>query len=239
MSAHRRLLPLPNDIRRTGLGTSPRAGSLSLHRMRGEGRGEGLRAAALVAAPLIRPTAIFSPPPRKGEGVKRIAAAGLPPVQPLLSVGRGLLPRGAGLLSAGQAGLRCGEPGLRHGPPPLRRGVPLLPSDGALLPFGWALLCAPTGFPDGCYAVSGGGWSKRDSFSRLAALRPRASGRGAEAVETAPASFVRVTGLKPGANGRCERPTHFALMPGLDSPARPGCPVSEIACHRFASADVR
>ena len=42
--------------------------SLSLHRMRGEGWGEGLRAAALEAPPLIRPAATFSPPPWKGEG---------------------------------------------------------------------------------------------------------------------------------------------------------------------------
>ncbi|MEQ2008835.1 MAG: hypothetical protein ABMA26_18800, partial [Limisphaerales bacterium] len=45
-----------------------RVSSLSLHRMRGEGRGEGLRASALVTTPLIRPAATFSPPPRKGEG---------------------------------------------------------------------------------------------------------------------------------------------------------------------------
>ena len=45
--------------------------SLPLHRMRGEGWGEGLRASALAAAPLIRPTATFSPPPRKGEGARR------------------------------------------------------------------------------------------------------------------------------------------------------------------------
>ena len=43
-------------------------GSLSLHRMRGEGRGEGLRASALVAAPLNRPAATFSPRSAKGEG---------------------------------------------------------------------------------------------------------------------------------------------------------------------------
>ncbi len=36
--------------------------------MRGEGRGEGLHASALVATPLIRTSATFSPPPRKGEG---------------------------------------------------------------------------------------------------------------------------------------------------------------------------
>jgi hypothetical protein len=42
--------------------------SLSLHRMRGEGRGEGLRASALVAAPLIRPSATFSPRYAKGGG---------------------------------------------------------------------------------------------------------------------------------------------------------------------------
>jgi len=61
---------------------SPRAESLSVspfahrglrfslypHRMRGEGRGEGFRSPAQVAAPLIRPAATFSPPPRKGEG---------------------------------------------------------------------------------------------------------------------------------------------------------------------------
>ncbi len=48
------------------------APSLSLHRMRGEGRGEGLRAMAQAAAPLIRPSATFSPPPRKGEGVRSL-----------------------------------------------------------------------------------------------------------------------------------------------------------------------
>ena len=47
------------------------SGSLSLHRMRGEGWGEGLRASAQSAAPLIRPAATFSPPPRKGEGARR------------------------------------------------------------------------------------------------------------------------------------------------------------------------
>ena len=53
------------------LGSTTRFDSLSLHRMRGEGRGEGLCASALVAPPLIRPAATFSPPPRKGEGVLR------------------------------------------------------------------------------------------------------------------------------------------------------------------------
>ncbi len=41
---------------------------LSLCAARGEGRGEGLRASALVAAPLIRPPATFSPRFAKGEG---------------------------------------------------------------------------------------------------------------------------------------------------------------------------
>ena len=44
--------------------------SLSLHRMRGEGWGEGSCASAQAAPPLIRPTATFSPPPRKGEGAR-------------------------------------------------------------------------------------------------------------------------------------------------------------------------
>ncbi len=43
--------------------------SLSLCGARGEGRGEGLRASALVAAPLIRPPATFSPRSGKGEGI--------------------------------------------------------------------------------------------------------------------------------------------------------------------------
>ena len=38
--------------------------------MRGEGWGEGLRASALAAPPLIRPAATFSPPLRKGEGAR-------------------------------------------------------------------------------------------------------------------------------------------------------------------------
>jgi hypothetical protein len=38
--------------------------------MRGEGWGEGLRASAQAAPPLIRPAATFSPPPRKGEGAR-------------------------------------------------------------------------------------------------------------------------------------------------------------------------
>ena len=42
--------------------------SLSLCGARGEGRGEGLAASALVAAPLIRPSATFSPRSAKGEG---------------------------------------------------------------------------------------------------------------------------------------------------------------------------
>ena len=37
----------------------------------GEGWGEGLRASALAALPLIGPAATFSPPPRMGEGVRR------------------------------------------------------------------------------------------------------------------------------------------------------------------------
>ena len=45
--------------------------SLSLPRRRGEGRGEGLRVMAQAAAPLIRPAATFSPPPRRGEGASR------------------------------------------------------------------------------------------------------------------------------------------------------------------------
>ena len=53
------------------LGTTKRFHSLSLHRMRGEGWGEGLHASALVALPLIRPAVTFSPPPRKGEGALR------------------------------------------------------------------------------------------------------------------------------------------------------------------------
>ena len=48
-------------------GTATRSSSLSLPRRRGEGWGEGLRASALAAPPLIRPSAT-SPPPRKGEG---------------------------------------------------------------------------------------------------------------------------------------------------------------------------
>ena len=38
----------------------------------GEGWGEGLRVMAQVAALLIRPSASFSPPPRRGEGVSRL-----------------------------------------------------------------------------------------------------------------------------------------------------------------------
>ena len=48
-----------------------RAGSLSLPRRRGEGWGEGLRASASAPPPLIRPSATFSSPPRKGEGARR------------------------------------------------------------------------------------------------------------------------------------------------------------------------
>ena len=48
--------------------TATHSDSLSLHRMRGEGWGEGLRASALVASPLIRPAATFSPRSAKGEG---------------------------------------------------------------------------------------------------------------------------------------------------------------------------
>ncbi len=63
--------PLQNVIWWRRWGTATRFDSLSLHRMRGEGWGEGLRASALVAPPLIRPAATFSPPPRKGEGALR------------------------------------------------------------------------------------------------------------------------------------------------------------------------
>ena len=61
---------LPDEMREGNLPELSRAtgSSLSLHPMRGEGRGEGLPAAAQVAPPLIRPAATFSPPPRKGEG---------------------------------------------------------------------------------------------------------------------------------------------------------------------------
>ena len=44
--------------------------SLSLHRMRGEGWGEGCSGSPLASPPLIRPAATFSPPPRKGEGAR-------------------------------------------------------------------------------------------------------------------------------------------------------------------------
>ena len=58
-----------NGCEVSGVTTTPRIlPSLSLHRMRGEGRGEGFRASAPAAPPLIRPAATFSPPPRKGEG---------------------------------------------------------------------------------------------------------------------------------------------------------------------------
>ena len=50
------------------------ANSLSVHRMRGEGWGEGFRLSAQAAAPLIRPAATFSPPPRKGEGARGASA---------------------------------------------------------------------------------------------------------------------------------------------------------------------
>ena len=59
----------PTGALRTALPTA--FASLSLPRRRGEGRGEGLRALALAAPPLIRPAATFSPPPRKGEGARR------------------------------------------------------------------------------------------------------------------------------------------------------------------------
>ena len=61
---------LPDEMREGNLPELSRAtgSSLSLHPMRGEGRGEGLVATAQAAAPLIRPAATFSPPPRKGEG---------------------------------------------------------------------------------------------------------------------------------------------------------------------------
>ena len=47
---------------------------LSLHRTRGEGRGEGFRASELMTAPLIRPAATFSPRSAKGEGSQRARA---------------------------------------------------------------------------------------------------------------------------------------------------------------------
>ena len=62
---------LPEEMTSGNLPELSRAcgSSLSLHRMRGEGWGEGSAATAQAAAPLIRPAATFSPPPRKGEGV--------------------------------------------------------------------------------------------------------------------------------------------------------------------------
>jgi len=51
-----------------------RLSPLSLHRRRGEVRGEGFGAAAQVAAPLIRPAATFSPRCAKGEGLLRTRA---------------------------------------------------------------------------------------------------------------------------------------------------------------------
>ncbi len=67
------LSPIRNVIRTTRWRTATRLFSLALPRRRGEGRGEGLRASAQVAAPLIRPAATFSPPPRRGEGARRRA----------------------------------------------------------------------------------------------------------------------------------------------------------------------
>ena len=65
------MIPMRHDIGWNGWGTTTHFFSLSLHQMRGEGWGEGLRASAWVAALLFRPAANFSPPPRKGEGVRR------------------------------------------------------------------------------------------------------------------------------------------------------------------------
>ena len=58
-------MPFRNGIQRE------RRFSRSLHRIRGAGWGEGLRASALAAAPLLRPAATISPPPTKGEGARR------------------------------------------------------------------------------------------------------------------------------------------------------------------------
>ena len=64
---------LPEEMREGDLPELSRACAVSLSHpwRRGEGRGEGLRGSAQEAEPLIRPAATFSPPPRKGEGVRR------------------------------------------------------------------------------------------------------------------------------------------------------------------------
>ena len=72
MSAFSRT-PFSIEVRWNRRVTAALAGSLSLPRRRGEGLGEGLLASALAAPPLIRPSATFSPPPRKGEGSLREA----------------------------------------------------------------------------------------------------------------------------------------------------------------------
>ena len=54
----RGLIPIRHGI---PVGATTLFASLSLPRRRGEGRGEGLRASAWVAAPLVRPAATFSP----------------------------------------------------------------------------------------------------------------------------------------------------------------------------------
>ena len=89
-------IPTRTVIRRTGWATTTRSGSLSLPGRRGEGWGEGLRAPALAAPPLIRPAATFSPPPRKGECAHRGVRLAF---QRLAS--------GMGLASASGPPLRC------------------------------------------------------------------------------------------------------------------------------------
>jgi len=76
-------LRLVKDTDKAEVESCPTASdSLSLFAERGEGRGEGLRAAAQAASPLIRPAATFSPPPRKGEGDHPTALGSGQPVLP-------------------------------------------------------------------------------------------------------------------------------------------------------------
>lgn len=110
-----------------------------------------------------------------GRAVLRLARPLLPagravlsPATTVLSLGKPVLPLGNGLLPAGAAVLWLGRPVLRL-------GRALLSPGRALIWFGWALICAPSAFPDGFYVLladsgqnSGRPWSKRDSFGHPA-----------------------------------------------------------------------
>ena len=154
----------------SGVANGGPACSLSLHRMRGEGWGEGLRASAQAAAPLIRPAATFSPPPRKGEGTRGSVLLTTRTRACSLSLhrmrGEGW---GEGLRASAQAAPPLIRPAATFSPPPRKREGVLRESwvdcaDGRFS------LSAPI-FVLRCFEwrkhAAEGVWARRDSLSPI------------------------------------------------------------------------